>query len=108
MPIYAIWKDEGFGIPNNALLNLMPRNGEHTPGGQRQFYSQNTVWAEGFNRELGLDEFPIVELCRGWQCFNGRQIGIKYSSTGTRMVFDLTGESLIRWNRGISGRTGYL
>jgi len=56
---------EGFGIPNNALLKLMPGNREHTPGDQRQFHSQYAVWTEDFNRELDVDEFPIVELYRG-------------------------------------------
>lgn len=96
VPAYAMWKDEGFGIPNNALLKLMPRNGEHTPGDQRLFHSQYTVWTEDFNRELGLDEFPIVELCRGRQRFHGRRIGMKHLSTGARMVFDPTGKSLLR------------
>ncbi|KAF2187785.1 hypothetical protein K469DRAFT_725241 [Zopfia rhizophila CBS 207.26] len=60
-----MWKDEGFGIQNKALLRLMPRNGKYTPGDQRAFYSPNSgnrisfdvtgepVWYDGTAEYLG-------------------------------------------------------
>ncbi|PSN63467.1 hypothetical protein BS50DRAFT_679732 [Corynespora cassiicola Philippines] len=95
MPAYAMWKDEGFGIPNKALLRLMPKDGTYTQGDQRAFLSQYTLYTEDFKRELTLDEFPIMEVCRSRQKVDGRRIGMRHPITGSRIVFDVTGEPVL-------------
>ncbi|KAH4611392.1 hypothetical protein HBI56_094140 [Parastagonospora nodorum] len=95
MPAYAMWKDEGFGIPNKALMRLLPRDATYTPGDQRAFLSQFTVWTEDFQRELTIDEFPIVELCRTRQKLEKRRLGLRQPVTGTRLVFEVISEPVI-------------
>lgn len=91
MPSYALWRDEGFGIPNKALLRLLPKDRVYSLGDQRDFLSQFSVWTDDFQRELTVDEFPIMEVCRTRQRVKVR-IGMQQPVTGTRMVFEVNGE----------------
>lgn len=100
MPAYAMWKDEGFGIPNKALLRLLPKDSAYVPGDQRAFLTQFTVWTEDFQRELALDEFPIMEVCRTRQRIERRRLGMRQPVTGTRMVFEVTGEPVLHEETG--------
>ncbi|ORY08824.1 hypothetical protein BCR34DRAFT_386948, partial [Clohesyomyces aquaticus] len=95
MPAYAMWKDEGFGIPNKALLRLLPKDGKYTAGDQRAFLTQFTLWSEDFKRELTIDEFPIIQLCRNRERFDGKRVGMRNPNTGSRIVFDVTGEPVL-------------
>jgi PAS domain S-box-containing protein len=94
-----MWKDENFGIPNKALMRLLPRDAVYLPGDQRAFLSQFTVWTEDFQRELTIDEFPIVELCRTRQRTK-RQIGMRQPVTGTRLVFEVNSEPVFHEESG--------
>jgi len=94
MPAYAMWKDEGFGIPNKALLRLLPKEASYIPGDQRAFLSQFTVWTEDFQRELVIDEFPIVEVCRTQKRVEKRRVGMRQPVTNLRIVFEITGEAV--------------
>lgn len=95
-----MWKDESFGIPNKALLRLMPKEGTYAAGDQRDFLSQYTIWTEDFQRELAVDEFPIVELCRTRQRVAGRRIGMRQPVTNTRLVFEVIGEPVVHEETG--------
>jgi hypothetical protein len=35
--VIAMWKDENFGIPNKALMRLLPRDADYKSGDQRAF-----------------------------------------------------------------------
>lgn len=89
--ILAMWKDESFGIPNRALLRLMPKDGQYTPGDQRAFLSQYRVWTEDFSRETTIDEFPIMEICRKRISIESKRIGMRNPNTGAKIVFDVNG-----------------
>lgn len=95
MPAYAMWKDESFGIPNKALLRLLPEDGTYNSADQREFLAQFTLWTDDFKRELPLDEFPIMELCKTRKRFDGRRIGMRSPATGDRIVYDVTGEPVV-------------
>ncbi|KAH7408268.1 hypothetical protein DE146DRAFT_752408 [Phaeosphaeria sp. MPI-PUGE-AT-0046c] len=100
MPAYAMWKDEGFGIPNKALMRLLPRDAIYTSGDQRAFLSQFTVWTEDFTREIELDDFPIIELCRKRQRLEKRRLGMRQPVTGSRLVFEVNSEPIIHEETG--------
>lgn len=87
-----MWKDEGFGIPNKALLRFLPRDRTYVPGDQRDFLSQFSVWTEDFQRELLLDEFPIIEVCRTQQRVEKRRLGMRQPVTNLRVVFEIQAE----------------
>lgn len=92
--IPAMWKDESFGIPNKALLQLLPEEGAYNSADQRAFLDQYTLWTEDFKRELTLDEFPIMELCRSQKRIDGRRIGMRSPVSGSKIMFDITGEPI--------------
>ncbi|KAF2835529.1 hypothetical protein M501DRAFT_988825 [Patellaria atrata CBS 101060] len=95
LPAYAMWKDESFGIPNTALLKLLPESSEYVPTDQRSFLSQLKVWSEDFERELTVDEYPILELCKTQQRIHGSRIGMRDPKSGAKYVFEVTGEPVI-------------
>lgn len=95
MPAYAMWKDEGFGIPNNALLRLLPKDAVYTPGDQRAFLSLFKVWTEDFQRQLEIDEFPIVHVCRTQKRIDKMRLGMRQPSTGRGIVFEVNGEPVL-------------
>jgi PAS domain S-box-containing protein len=91
----AMWKDESFGIPNNALLDLLPKNKIFDPNSQRAFLEQYTCWTEDFQRELVVDEFPIVQICRTQQRVSKRRTGMRHPQTGNQIVYEISGEPVI-------------
>lgn len=97
MPAYAMWKDESFGIPNKALLNLSPMRDHWSNSdvtNQLEFLAQFKLYTEDFLRELPLEEFPIIELCRNQKPFENRRIGMVHPASGERLVFDAHGDSI--------------
>jgi PAS domain S-box-containing protein len=90
-----MWKDEGFGIPNKALLRLLPKECSYTPGDQREFLDQFKVWTEDFQRKVELDEFPIIEVCRTQQRIGPKRLGMRHPQTGTRIVYEINGEPVM-------------
>lgn len=93
MPAYAMWKDETFGIPNKALLKLSPNvDSSYGAGDQREFLSQFQIFTEDFSRQLTVDEFPIMELCRNQEPFWNRRVGMNHPKTGAQLIYDVHGE----------------
>lgn len=95
LPAYAMWKDESFGIPNKALLALHPDNTPGVGGTQREWLAQYTLYTEDFDQEIGVDEFPIVELCRSQRRIEGRRVGLRNPKTKAKLVFEIMGEPII-------------
>lgn len=94
LPAYAMWKDESFGIPNKALMKLLPEEDNHIPGDQREFLGQFTVWTEDFKSLIDVDDFPIVKLVRGQTRFEGMRIGLRSPKTKAPLVFEVNGEPI--------------
>ena len=95
-----MWKDEGFGIPNNALLRLLPKDATYVPGDQRMFLAQFKVWTEDFQRPLDIDEFPIVQVCRTQQRVDKVRLGMRQPGTGRGIVFEVIGEPVVHPDTG--------
>ncbi|PVH98193.1 putative histidine kinase group protein-like protein [Periconia macrospinosa] len=95
MPAYAMWKDESFGLPNKALLQYISKEETYNMAEQRAFLSQFTIWTEDFSRELEVDEFPIMEVCRSQKRLESRRVGMRHPGTGVRRIFDVTGETVL-------------
>lgn len=100
MPAYAMWKDESFGIPNKAILRLLSKDATFVPGDQRAFLGLFRMWTEDFQRELEVDEFPIMELCRTRRRLEKRRVGMRQPVTGTRIIFEVTGEPVLHEETG--------
>jgi PAS domain-containing protein len=87
-----MWKDEGFGIPNKALLRLF--NGTYTPANQRDFLSQFRIWTEDFERELSVAEYPIMDVIRTQQRVERRRLGMRQPFTNAKLIFEVNGEPI--------------
>lgn len=95
MPAYAMWQDEGFGIPNKAMLTLLPEEAVYNPSDQRGFLGQFSLWTEDFARKLDVDELPIMEICRSQQPLVSRRVLMRHPDTGAPMSFEVTGEPIL-------------
>ncbi|TKA67636.1 hypothetical protein B0A49_07737 [Cryomyces minteri] len=95
LPAHAMWKDESFGMPNKAIMELLTEDRDCDIADQRAFLSQFRVWSEDFKTEYTVEDFPIVELCRNRKRFDGRRVGMLNPKTGTRLVFDVDGEPVL-------------
>lgn len=89
-----MWKDEKFGLANKALLELMPSNGRYDTGDQRSFLEQYTCWTEDFQRQVSVDEFPIVQICRTQQRVDKRRTGMYHPQTQSQIVYEISGEPI--------------
>jgi hypothetical protein len=89
-----MWKDEKFGLANKALLELMPSNGRYDTGNQRSFLEQYTCWTEDFQRQVSVDEFPIVQICRTQQRIDKRRTGMYHPRTQSQIVYEISGEPI--------------
>lgn len=103
MPVYAMWKDESFGVPNKAALKLLGGgSGEDladTPD-QREFLGRYSLYTEDFSKELTLEEYPIMFLMRTKKRFSNMRIGMFNAVTGDRLIFDVDGEEILDENTG--------
>lgn len=95
MPAYAMWQDESFGIPNRAMLKLLPEDVVYNPFDPRTWLREFSLWTEDFSRKLDVDELPIMELCRSQQSFDARRIAMQDPSTGAPRAFEVMGEPII-------------
>lgn len=95
MPAYAMWKDEKFGIPNRAMLRFLPNEGEDAPMDQREFLGLFQAFTEDFKRQLEIDEFPIVQVCRTRAPVTQRRVGMFIPDTGERKVYEIVGEPIL-------------
>ncbi|EUC32387.1 hypothetical protein COCCADRAFT_5919 [Bipolaris zeicola 26-R-13] len=100
MPAYAMWKDESFGIPNKALLRLVPKDTAYLSGDQRDFLAQFSCWTEDFQRRLPIEEFPIIEVCRHKKRVEKQRLGIRHPVTGSGMVYEVNGEPVFHEETG--------
>nr|POE49538.1 two-component system protein a [Quercus suber] len=98
IPAYALWKDESFGIPNKAAIRLIYpwiEDGIFDSNEQaRDFLARYVLYREDFSEEIPLEDFPIMRLMREQVSFEGYRVGMYSAKDGSRMLFDVSGETL--------------
>jgi len=95
VPAYGMWKDDTVGIANEPMLKLAhnPNAGEKL--NQRDFLRYYHLFTEDFSRQLELDEYPIMKLCRDEKPFKNSIVGMPDPKTGAPRLFDVLGEPII-------------
>lgn len=101
IPAYAMWKDQSFGVPNLAAIKLIypyinDMNDVNTLGteGATDYLSHYRLFTEDFETEIPLSDFPILRLMRTREPFTGYRVGMYSPKDGSRMLFDVAGETL--------------
>lgn len=94
IPAYALWKDESFGIPNKAMLDLLPEPDNAPFDDQRAFLSQFVGYSEDFKQELPVGEYPVFEICKKQRSLKNFRFGMLHPRTKARIVFDLVGDPI--------------
>lgn len=93
LPMYAMWKDESFAIPNKAILKLIHADPDAAsdPINQRDFVAQYDLWSSDFSKPLGLDEYPIMHLMKTQKSFENRRVGMRHPKTGQKFFYEVDG-----------------
>ncbi|KAF2154825.1 hypothetical protein K461DRAFT_285085 [Myriangium duriaei CBS 260.36] len=96
MPVYAMWKDESFGIPNKACLRLLGNAADEDADapGEREFVGQYKIYSEDFSKEFAVDDYPIFHLMRTKKQFTNMRVGMLNNATRERLIFDVDGEEI--------------
>ena len=93
IPVLAMWKDESLAIPNKAASKLMQQMGDAIPEDTYDSLPRYKVYTEDFQRELAIEEQPIIRLCRTEAPFIKSKIGL-IDSDSKRRHYDVTGEGI--------------
>ncbi|KAL8826741.1 MAG: hypothetical protein Q9191_003609 [Dirinaria sp. TL-2023a] len=92
-PVFVMWHDESLAIPNRAAAELMHKRVDPTSEDTYDVLSQFKVFTDDFKRSLEPEEFPIVQLCKTRQPFNGWRVGIIHPTLGRRQ-YDVSGKAI--------------
>ena len=93
IPVLAMWKDESLGIPNRAASKLMQQTADPMSQDAYDMLSRFKVYSEDFQRELEIEDHPIIKLCRNQVAFTKCRIGL-IDSKSKRRHYDVSGEGV--------------
>jgi PAS domain-containing protein len=94
MAIVAMWKDYGVTISNRAARQLLHSEVEMADVKNGLELVMNwRAWDEGFNALLEAPQYPIIDLIRTEQPFQGRRVGL-IDGAGRKHVLDCAGEAI--------------
>ena len=91
IPVIALWHDETLAVPNKAVARIMYFDTDPVSESGDDVLSRYRVFAEDFERELEIPEFPLVKLCRTQQPFSRVRIGI-IDSHLRQKVYEVVGQ----------------
>ena len=93
IPVLAMWRDESVAIPNKAAEKLMHQTVNPISEDAYDLLSRFKVYTEDFQRELNVEEHPIIKLCRSQGPLAKCRIGL-INSSSKRRHYDISGEGI--------------
>lgn len=97
-PAYAMWRDQTFGVPNKAAIQLLYPYADTLPDTNEsalEFLSRYVLYRENFEELIPLDDIPILRLMRQQERFEGYRVGMYSAKDGSRQLFDVQGEPML-------------
>ena len=91
-PAYAMWRDQTFGVPNKAAIQLLYPYADTLPDTNEsalEFLSRYVLYRENFEELIPLDDIPILRLMRQQERFEGYRVGMYSAKDGSRQLFDV-------------------
>lgn len=102
IPVFAMWADGSVMVPNRAGFELThpPEPGEagKKAFNRNDFMANLRIFTEGFERELSVDESPLVRIVNTQQPFDSMMVGMfagghrRLIDVGGKCVYDKHGE----------------
>lgn len=93
IPVFCMWRDESLMIPNTAGAQLMYSEADPLSEKGRDIISRFRLYTQDFERELTVEELPLIRVCRTQKPFRGLKVGV-IDSKGRRRAFDISGECI--------------
>lgn len=97
-PAYAMWRDQTFGVPNKAAIQMLYPYADTLPDSNEsatEFLSRYVLYREDFEELIPLGDIPIMRLMREQQGFEGYRVGMYSAKDGSRMLYDVQGEPML-------------
>jgi PAS domain S-box-containing protein len=97
-PAYAMWRDQTFGVPNKAAIQLLYPYADTLPDTNEsatEFLSRYVLYREDFDELIPLDDIPIMRLMRQQERFEGYRVGMYSAKDGSRNLYDVQGEPML-------------
>jgi PAS domain S-box-containing protein len=97
-PAYAMWRDQTFGVPNKAAIQLLYPYADTVPDTNEsatEFLSRYVLYREDFDELIPLDDIPIMRLMREQERFEGYRVGMYSAKDGSRNLYDVQGEPML-------------
>lgn len=97
-PAYAMWRDQTFGVPNKAAIQLLYPYADTAPDTNEsatEFLSRYVLYREDFDELIPLEDIPIMRLMREQERFEGYRVGMYSAKDGSRVLFDVQGEPML-------------
>ncbi|KAF3926429.1 hypothetical protein AA313_de0205756 [Arthrobotrys entomopaga] len=97
VPVFATWLDGSCTFANKSGLYWAAV--DIPPSGDIGFMDNNwtskfKVYDTDFKRELDLEEYPLLKLCRSKKPLKSQRLGLM-NKDGVRKVFDVAGEGIL-------------
>lgn len=93
IPVFCMWRDESLMIPNAAGAHLMYSEADPLSEKGRDIISRFRLYTQDFERELTVEELPLIRVCRTQKPFRGLKVGV-IDSKGRRRACDISGECI--------------
>lgn len=93
IPVFCMWRDESLMIPNTAGAQLMYSEADPLSEKGRDIISRFRLYTQDFERELTVEELPLIRVCRTQKPFRGLKVGV-VDTKGRRRAFDISGECI--------------
>ena len=97
-PAYAMWRDQTFGVPNKAAIQLLYPYADTVPDTNEsatEFLSRYVLYREDFDELIPLEDIPIMRLMREQERFEGYRVGMYSAKDGSRVLYDVQGEPML-------------
>jgi len=96
LPVYAMWKDESFGVPNKACIKLLAPDQDQSlnPADSEDFLVQYKLYNEDFTKEKPVADYPIMYLMKTQKRFTNMRVGMIDNSTKRRNIYEVDGEEI--------------
>lgn len=93
IPVFGMWHDGSMGFTNRAAQALSHARKDTYTFHRSDITIWFKVWSEDFERELDLEEYPIIKLLRTRKPIDSDRFGM-YSREGKKLVFDSHGDGI--------------
>jgi len=96
LPVFVTWADGSLAFPNRAAVEFLKSLSTTcvAAGHTLDIVNCFTLYTEDFSRQLALEEYPILRICKLRENFNSVKVGL-IGVLGNKKILDVGGKGII-------------